>query len=89
MKNMDIAFKLHNSDTNDLREREYLFIKCYMIFDIKMSENFSRKVRIVAGGHMTKSPLLITYSSVVSRNSVRIALIAVALNDISMLACNI
>ena len=43
-----------------------------MIFDIKMSENFRRKARLVADGHKTEAPSAMTYSSVVSRESVRI-----------------
>ena len=46
-------------------------IKCHIIFDVKM--DFTRKARFVAGGHMTETPPSITYSSVVSRESVKIA----------------
>ena len=38
---------------------------------------------------MTELPSSITYSSVVSRDSVRIALTIAALNDLSILACDI
>ena len=48
-------------------------IPCHMIFDIKM-EDFRRKARLAAGGHMTKAPATITYASVVSRETMRIAL---------------
>ena len=58
-----------------------------MIFDVKM--DFTRKARYVAGGHMTNPPTTITYSSVVSRDSVRIAFMIAALNDIDILACDI
>ena len=60
-----------------------------MIFDIKMGENFRRKARMVAGGHMTETPATITYSSVVSRDSVRIAFLYAALNDLKVFACDI
>jgi len=60
-----------------------------MIFDVKMGENFRRKARLVADGHKTDSPATITYSSVVSRDSVRIALTIAALNDLKVLACDI
>ena len=46
-------------------------IKCHIIFDVKM--DFTRKARFVAGGHMTDAPSSITYFSVVSRESVKIA----------------
>eukprot|EP00980_Cylindrotheca_fusiformis_P007911 scaffold1692_cov79-Cylindrotheca_fusiformis.AAC.2 len=52
----------------------YQKIKCHMIFDVKLGENFRRKARLVAGGHVTEVPSSMTYSSVVSRDSVRIAL---------------
>jgi hypothetical protein len=52
-----------------------------MVFDIKM-EYFKRKARLVAGGHNTKAPAIITYASVVSRETVRIALMLAALNDL-------
>jgi hypothetical protein len=43
-------------------------IGCHIIFDIKM--DFTRKARFVASGHMTDTPAVMTYSSVVSRESV-------------------
>jgi hypothetical protein len=58
-----------------------------MIFDIKM--DFTRKARYVAGGHMTDPPDSITYSTVVSRDSVRIAFLLAALNDLDLLATDI
>ena len=54
-----------------------------------MGENFRRKARLVADGHKTSTPPSITYSSVVSRDSVRIALTIAALNDCKVLACDI
>ena len=44
----------------------YQKIRCHMIFDVKLSEKFRRKARFVAGGHATETPMLLTYSSVVS-----------------------
>ena len=68
----------------------YQEIKCHIIFDIKMGENFHRKARFVAGGHTTEvSDSLITYSSVVSRDSVHIALTIADLNDLKVMACDI
>ena len=61
-----------------------------MIFDIKMGENFRRKARLVANaGNETEAPATLTYSSVVSRDSVRIALTIASLNQLEILACNI
>jgi hypothetical protein len=61
-----------------------------LIFDVKMGENFRRKARFVAGGHTTEVPeSLITYSSVVSRDSVRIALTIAGLNGLKVMSCDI
>ena len=60
-----------------------------MIFDVKLGENFRRKSRLVGGGHTTTAPASIKYSSVVSRDSVRIALTIAVLNDLDILACDI
>ena len=60
-----------------------------MIFDVKLGENYRRKARMVGGEHTTTAPASITYSSVVSRDSVRIALTIAALKDLEILACDI
>jgi len=60
-----------------------------MIFDIKMDGAFSRKARLVANGHKTKPPASITYSSVASRDSVRIALTIASLNSLHVSVCDI
>ena len=62
----------------------YQEIKCHVIFDVKV--DFTRKARFVAGGHMTDAPGSITYSSVVSRDSIRIAFLVASLNDLDVLA---
>jgi Reverse transcriptase (RNA-dependent DNA polymerase) len=62
-------------------------IKCHIIFDVKM--DFTRKARFVAGGHMTEAPSSITYSSVVSRESVKIAFLIAALNELDIMSCDI
>lgn len=62
---------------------DHQFMRCHMIFDVKM-EDFRRKARLVAGGHMTKAPATITYASVVSRETVRLALLLAALNDVDI-----
>jgi hypothetical protein len=54
-----------------------------MIFDVKM-EDFWRKARFVAGGHTTDNPHAMNYARVVSRESVRVALILAALNDLDV-----
>jgi hypothetical protein len=49
-------------------------------------EKLQCKARLVAGGHMTKAPATITYASVVSRETVHIALLLAALNDLNVKA---
>ena len=88
MKNVRIAFEVWNKDVKDIPPG-YQEIKCHIIFDIKMGENFRRKARMVAGGHVTDTPAALTYSSVVSRDSVRIAFTIAALNDLKVLSCDI
>ena len=61
----------------------------HFIFDIKLGENYRRKARLVADGHRTETPTSITYSSVVSRDSVRIGLLIAALNELDVLSCDI
>ena len=39
MKNVRVAFKLCDGDSDDLPSR-YQYVDCHMIFDIKMGENF-------------------------------------------------
>ncbi len=44
------------------------WIPCHMVFDIKV--DFTCKAHFITGGHMTEAPKAITYSSVVSRDSI-------------------
>ena len=88
MKNVRIAFEQFKGEKKDL-PIGFQEIKCHMIFDVKLGENFRRKARYVAGGHMTKPPASITYSSVVSRESVRIALMVAALNGMEVMTADI
>ena len=60
-----------------------------MIFDINLGDNLRRKSRMVAGGHNTKTPSSFTYSSVVSRDLVRIMIMLAALNGLDLQATDI
>ena len=60
-----------------------------MIFDVKIGGKFRGKARLVAGGHTTETPAMLTYSSVVSRDSVRIAFTVAALNGLDVMTCDI
>jgi len=85
MKNNAVAFQF-------LEEGESLpvgskWIPFHMIFDIKC--DFTRKARFVAGGHWTNAPDSITYSSIVTRDSVQIGFLLAALNDLDILAADV
>ena len=88
MRNARPAFKVWEKDVEHIPPG-YQQIKCHMKFDFKMGENFRRKARFVTGGHTTETPMSLTYSSVVSRDSVRIILLTAALNRLQVMACDI
>ena len=81
------AMRLFDGDPKSLIG--YQQITGHIIFDIKLGENFRRKARYVADGHKTDTPSHITYSSVVSRDSVRIMLLIAALNELDILSGDI
>ena len=85
MKNVMPAFEI--MDDEDPDPIGFTKINCHIVFDIK--SDFTRKCRLVAGGHMTDPPSSITYASVVSRESVRIAFLYAALNDLDIKAADI
>jgi hypothetical protein len=85
MKNNAVAFRfLEDGESIPVGSQWFPF---HMIFDIKC--DFTRKARFVAGGHRTDAPSQLTYSSAVTRDSVRIAFLIAALNDIDILAADI
>ena len=87
MKNVKVAFEpLEDGKDPPIG---YQFMECHMVFDVKMEANFRRKARLVAGGHMVPDPAVLTYSSVVSRDTVRIALTMAALNDLEVKASDV
>jgi hypothetical protein len=59
-----------------------------MIFDSKI-EDFRRKAHMVAGGHMTGAPMIMTYASMVSCETICIALTLAALNDLKVKVADI
>ena len=84
IKNVQIAFKFLDDDKVPIG---YQKIPCHMIFTIKM--DLTRKARFVAGGHRTDPPKDSVYSSVVSRDSVRLGFMLAALNDLKVLAADV
>ncbi len=94
MSNVRIAFTADENVTPEQARTNKFYvgfqeIKCHMVFVIKMDGKFTRKSRLVAGGHTTDAPAAITYSSVVSRDTVRIAFVIAALNDLDVMSADI
>lgn len=84
-KNSRVAFKL--LDRGEPPPVGFTEITCHLVFDLKL--DMTRKARYVAGGHLTDVPTHMTYSSVVSRDTVRIGLLVAALNGLELLAGDI
>ena len=85
MRNVQVALDIREDGVVPVGFKE---ISCHLIFDIK-SDTLQRKARFVAGGHLTDPPKDSTYSSFVSRDSVRLFFLLAALNDLDVLACDI
>ena len=63
MQNVCIAFK--TLDDIEKTPPGYQWMQCHMIFTVKM-DRFVCKAQLVAGGHMTNTPVIMTYASIVS-----------------------
>lgn len=87
MTNNCVAFEEYNGDISKLVG--YKSITGHMVFDVKLGENFRRKARLVADGHKTTAPSSLRYSTVVSRDSVRILLMIAARNDLDVQSADI
>ena len=59
----------------------------HLVFDVKM--DFTRKACWVKDGHKTPDPTTSNYAGMVSRESIRIALIYAALNRLNVMAADI
>ena len=82
-----VAFKTLNK--GDEPPPGYQYIQCHMIFKIKL-DGFRRKARLVGAGCMVKdTPAVFTYASVVSCDTVIIALTIADLNDLEVKASNV
>ena len=94
MSKVKVAWKADEKFTPEQirsqRTNEYIGfqdIGCHLIFDVKME--FTRKARFVAGGHTTEAPSAITYSSVVSREIVRLDFMIATLNGLDIMSCDL
>ena len=92
MTRVRVAFEKWQGGSTEDEAREklvgYQQMRGHLVFDIRL-DGLVRKARFVAGGHETETPSSITYSSVVSRDSVRIAFLIAALNDVDLMSADI
>ena len=65
----------------------YREITCHVISEMKM--DFTQRARFVANGSKTEAPVALTYSSVVSRYILQLALLITAKNDLDGMTCDI
>ena len=85
MTNVQVALKVNNdSDKVPIGFKE---ITCHVVFDVRF--DLIRKVRTGASGNLTKISHSMSYSSVVSRDSVGIILLVAALNNLDIQMCDI
>jgi hypothetical protein len=87
MKNVQVAFEEFDGDPSTLVG--YTQITGHLVFDVKLSENFRPKARYCADCHKTGAPASVTYSTVVSCDSVRILLLIAALNELDVLGADV
>ena len=85
MYNVGVAFEILDEGTH--APHGWKQVTGHLVWDVKM--DFTRKARWVLDGHETLDPIGSTYAGVVSRESVRIALTYVALNDLDVFAADI
>jgi hypothetical protein len=81
MTNVRVAFRILDEDQKV--PPGYQYMACHIVFDVKF-DGFTYKARMVAGGHMVDTPPFLTYASVVSRDTVRVALTMAALHDLEV-----
>ena len=86
MMNIQVTYDV--KDEGEIAPVGYQEIGCYPIFDIKAT-TLTHKGRFVAGGHKMDKPAAMIYASVISRESVRIALLVADLNKLDVFSDNV
>ena len=86
MENMKVTFQAIPNGEKVLNG--YQCVNRHMVFDIQM-EDFHREAHQMVRGHVTHTPDSITYSNVVTRETVCIALTVTALHDLEVKATDI
>ena len=87
MKNVRINLEFYKGNLEDLHTG-YQEVSCQIIFDVNMGNKFRRKSQMVAGRNKNTTLYSLTSLSVVSRDSVRIALTISALKNLKLLECD-
>ena len=92
MTNARIAVeKIYRVTPDEMRKgnikSEYEHVNMHMIFYIKIYGKFTRNERLVGYGHTPAPSSSITYSSVISRESVRIEFLIESLDDLDIFEC--
>eukprot|EP00957_Ditylum_brightwellii_P191633 14590204-Ditylum_brightwellii.AAC.1 len=85
MTNVMVAFKFNDDDRVPVGHKK---IDLYMVFNIKM-DTLQRKARLATNGTRTDPPKDITFSSIVSRDSIQLFFMLASLNDINILTTDI
>jgi hypothetical protein len=84
MRNVLSAFEFRD---DDILQPGFKKIDCHMVFDVKL--DLVRKARFVAGGHQMDPPKELVYSSIVSHDSVHLAFLIAALNDLEIMSADV
>ena len=87
MTNNFIAFNQSDGNISDLVG--YDEISGHLLFDVKLLKNFQRKSCFCADRYKVETLASITYSTVVSRDSVQILLMIASLNDLDIQGCDV
>ena len=85
MRNVLPAFEFRDDDKMPIG---YEKIRCHMVFDVKIGD-LTRKARFCANGNETDPPKDSTFSTVVSRDTVRLFFLLAALHDTAILSADI
>ena len=86
MKTVMVAFDILEEGAEEPKGRKPM--PCHMVFDVK-AFSLQRKARFVGNGAKVDSSDVPTYASVVSRESVRIALTLAALNGLDIVSADV
>jgi hypothetical protein len=85
MRNVLPAFEFRDDDKMPIG---YEYIRCHMVFDVKIGD-LTRKARFCANGNETDPPKDSTFSTVVSRDTVRMFFLLAALHGTDILSADI